>query len=139
MKNKITIVTHSSKFHPDDVFGVATLMLLLEKENDITVIRSRDPEIISKAGEKGAVTVATNMAGRGVDIDSISEHHPMRYLYQKSPIWKFWEWRKPKTIALEAKGNPLHIYYDSRDKELSEVVRKAKGVFSELETTVRNW
>ena len=28
----------------------------------------REAEIISKAGEKGAVTVATNMAGRGVDI-----------------------------------------------------------------------
>jgi len=28
----------------------------------------REAEIIAKAGEKGAVTVATNMAGRGVDI-----------------------------------------------------------------------
>jgi len=28
----------------------------------------READIISKAGEKGAVTVATNMAGRGVDI-----------------------------------------------------------------------
>ena len=30
--------------------------------------RLREAEIIAKAGEKGAVTVATNMAGRGVDI-----------------------------------------------------------------------
>ena len=29
---------------------------------------TKEAEIISKAGEKGAVTVATNMAGRGVDI-----------------------------------------------------------------------
>src|SRR3989338_65306 len=29
---------------------------------------SKEAEIIAKAGEKGAVTVATNMAGRGVDI-----------------------------------------------------------------------
>ena len=31
-------------------------------------IIEREAEIIAKAGEKGAVTVATNMAGRGVDI-----------------------------------------------------------------------
>ncbi len=45
MKNKITIVTHSSKFHADDVFAVATLMLLLEKDHEITVVRSRDPDV----------------------------------------------------------------------------------------------
>ena len=48
-KNKITIVTHSLKFHADDVLAVATLLLILEKENDVTVIRTRDPEIISRA------------------------------------------------------------------------------------------
>ena len=48
-KDKITIVTHSLKFHADDVLAVATLLLILEKENDVTVIRTRDPEIISKA------------------------------------------------------------------------------------------
>ena len=29
---------------------------------------AREAEIIAKAGEKGAVTIATNMAGRGTDI-----------------------------------------------------------------------
>ncbi len=67
-KKKIKIVTHSSKFHSDDVFAVATLMLVLEKakpdnseelsgrstpegfrENEVEVIRSRDPEIIKTA------------------------------------------------------------------------------------------
>ena len=48
-KKKITIVTHNLKFHADDVLAVATLLLVLEKENDVTVIRTRDPEIISKA------------------------------------------------------------------------------------------
>ena len=28
----------------------------------------REAEIIAKAGEKGAITIATNMAGRGTDI-----------------------------------------------------------------------
>ncbi len=48
-RKKITIVTHSSKFHTDDVFAVATLLLVLEKEHDVTVIRSRDKDVIDTA------------------------------------------------------------------------------------------
>ncbi len=48
-KKLITIVTHDAKFHPDDVFAVATLLLILEKENTVQVIRSRDSELIAKA------------------------------------------------------------------------------------------
>ncbi len=44
---KTVIVTHSSKFHADDVFAVATLLLLLGEEN-IEIIRSRDMEVIQK-------------------------------------------------------------------------------------------
>lgn len=47
-KQKITIVTHSSKFHTDDIFAVATLFLVLENEYEVTVIRSREKEIIEK-------------------------------------------------------------------------------------------
>lgn len=43
---KIRIVTHNAGFHADDVFGVATLMLLLGEEN-VQVFRTRDPEIIA--------------------------------------------------------------------------------------------
>ncbi len=46
---RVKIVTHSSKFHTDDIFAVATLSLVLGEEN-IEVIRSRDPEII-KTGD----------------------------------------------------------------------------------------
>ena len=46
---KITIVTHSSSFHTDDIFAVATLLLVLEKNNDVTVKRSRDEQIINSA------------------------------------------------------------------------------------------
>lgn len=48
-KNKIKIVAHSGTFHTDDVFAVATLQLLLEEKNDITVIRTRDKKIIEEA------------------------------------------------------------------------------------------
>lgn len=43
---KTRIVTHNAGFHADDVFGVATLMLLLGEEN-VEVFRTRDPQIIA--------------------------------------------------------------------------------------------
>lgn len=46
---KITIVTHSSGFHTDDVFAVATLLLVLGEKVSFEVIRSREKEIIDKA------------------------------------------------------------------------------------------
>jgi uncharacterized UPF0160 family protein len=48
-KKKVTIVTHSSKFHTDDIFAVATLLLVLEKDHEIVVVRSRDRKIIDAA------------------------------------------------------------------------------------------
>lgn len=48
MAEKINIVTHSSGFHTDDVFGVATLLLLLGDEN-CEVVRSREREVIKSA------------------------------------------------------------------------------------------
>lgn len=47
-KEKVTIVTHSSKFHTDDIFAVATLLLVLEKDYEVNVVRSRDKEVIEK-------------------------------------------------------------------------------------------
>ena len=45
-RKKVTIVTHNSGFHTDDIFAVATLCLVLEKDNEVTVIRSRQRDII---------------------------------------------------------------------------------------------
>lgn len=50
LKPKLTIATHSSKFHTDDIFAVATLLLVLEKEGkSARVVRTRDMEIIKTA------------------------------------------------------------------------------------------
>ncbi|MEQ1500286.1 MAG: MYG1 family protein [Parcubacteria group bacterium] len=46
-KKKILIVTHNASFHTDDIFAVATLTILLEKDHDISVIRTRDVDIIN--------------------------------------------------------------------------------------------
>lgn len=53
----------------------------------------REAEIISQAGKKGAVTVATNMAGRGVDIVLGGEPPKDKegITDTKSPLYKKWE------------------------------------------------
>ena len=64
----------------------------------------REAEIIAKAGEKGAITVATNMAGRGVDIilggDSPKDEKGMEKKGTKE--WDVWE-KKHKEV-LDAGG-----------------------------------
>jgi uncharacterized UPF0160 family protein len=44
-----TLVTHNGKFHADDVFAVATFLLVNNQNNDWQVVRSRDEEVIKKA------------------------------------------------------------------------------------------
>ena len=45
MDKKITIVTHSSSFHTDDIFAVATLLIALGEDKNIEIIRSREKEV----------------------------------------------------------------------------------------------
>lgn len=45
----ITIVTHDGKFHADDVFAVATVLLTLPEETETRIIRTRDEEVIKSA------------------------------------------------------------------------------------------
>ena len=49
MGKKTTIVVHSGGFHADDIFAVATLLLVLGDGADVSVVRTRDMEIIEKA------------------------------------------------------------------------------------------
>ncbi|MCX6703337.1 MAG: MYG1 family protein [Candidatus Zambryskibacteria bacterium] len=57
-KNKITIAVHNGSFHADDVFAVATLLLMIEEKYNkelsgekygVEVVRTRDPEVIKNA------------------------------------------------------------------------------------------
>lgn len=54
----------------------------------------REAEIIAKAGEKGAVTVATNMAGRGVDIILGGDSPKNEDGTEKRGTKEWKEWRK---------------------------------------------
>ncbi|VFP81430.1 preprotein translocase subunit SecA [Buchnera aphidicola] len=73
-------------------------------------IHSQEALIISKAGEPGAVTIATNMAGRGTDIVLggilIDNSNKRRYLSQKNSfVSKLW--RDKNRLVVESGG--LHI------------------------------
>ncbi|HEV2339508.1 MAG TPA: preprotein translocase subunit SecA [Patescibacteria group bacterium] len=62
----------------------------------------REAEIIAKAGEKGAVTVATNMAGRGVDIILGGEppKHEDGRAKTETKEWEEWEKRHKEVVEL---------------------------------------
>jgi uncharacterized UPF0160 family protein len=47
-KKEVTIVTHSSGFHTDDIFAVATLLLVLGDDTNVSIVRSRDMSVIEK-------------------------------------------------------------------------------------------
>ncbi len=48
MQKEINIVTHNSGFHTDDIFAVATLLLVLGEDN-VKITRSRDMDVIKSA------------------------------------------------------------------------------------------
>ncbi|MEM4271003.1 MAG: SEC-C metal-binding domain-containing protein, partial [Candidatus Pacearchaeota archaeon] len=62
----------------------------------------REAEIIAKAGEKGAVTVATNMAGRGVDIILGGDTPKGKDGREEkdSGSWKIWEKKHQEVLNL---------------------------------------
>jgi len=66
----------------------------------------REAGIIADAGKPGAVTVATNMAGRGVDIVLGGKEPP----HENKKEWE--EWRKRHELVLELGG--LHVIATER-------------------------
>ena len=68
----------------------------------------KEAEIISQAGKKGAVTVATNMAGRGVDI-ILGGAPPNKYTVKDKKKYKQErkEWQKAHDEVIELGG--LHV------------------------------
>lgn len=46
---KITIVVHSGNFHVDDIFAVATLQIMLGKDTEVSVVRTRDMHEVEKS------------------------------------------------------------------------------------------
>src|SRR3989344_4441212 len=48
MQPKVTIITHNGSFHTDDVFAVATILLVLKEKQVVTqIVRTRDAVLIA--------------------------------------------------------------------------------------------
>jgi uncharacterized UPF0160 family protein len=66
----VRIATHSGNFHADDVFAVATLLLLLEKDgHDVEIVRTRDAAIIDTAD------YVVDVGGKNDPNDNQFDHH----------------------------------------------------------------
>lgn len=62
----------------------------------------REASIISEAGQKGSVTVATNMAGRGVDIilGGVAPKFPDGKPDRETDLWKKWQKDHEEIVSL---------------------------------------
>lgn len=98
----------------------------------------REAEIVAQAGKKGAVTIATNMAGRGTDIKlggnseflAIAEMKKLDYsdgLIQEAT--GFAETDDEEIIAARNKYQELIKKYDEQIAPEAEEVRKAGGLY----------
>ncbi|MCI5578921.1 MAG: preprotein translocase subunit SecA [Oscillospiraceae bacterium] len=98
----------------------------------------REAEIVAQAGKKGAVTIATNMAGRGTDIKlggnseylAIAEMKKLEYseeLIQEAT--GFAETDNEEIIAAREKYQELMKKYDEQIAPEADEVRAAGGLF----------
>ena len=98
-----------------DLFNISKIphQILNAKPENI----KRESEIISQAGEKFAVTIATNMAGRGTDI-----------ILGGNPDFKV----KQKLLELLKTNNE-----DIKDKKISELYKKVLIDYSDIELKIK--
>jgi len=98
----------------------------------------REAEIIAQAGKKGAVTIATNMAGRGTDIrlggnaDYLARHEMKKQGYSDKLILEatgFAETTDEAIIEARNKYQELNKKYEEKIAPEAEQVREAGGLF----------
>ncbi len=98
----------------------------------------REAEIVAQAGKKGAVTIATNMAGRGTDIKlggnaeylALAEMRRLGYsdeLIQEAT--GFAETEDEEIIEARKKYQELNASYEEKIKPEAEEVRAAGGLY----------
>jgi preprotein translocase subunit SecA len=78
----------------------------------------RESEIVAQAGEKFAITIATNMAGRGTDI--ILGGNPMFKVKQKI-----------SEIINKKKNNPHEILFEKTETKINELIENIIEEYSE--------
>lgn len=105
-----TIITHSGKFHADDVFGVATLVLFLEGNGEeVEIVRTREEEKI----EKGDYVV---------DVGNIYDPDNERFDHHQEEGAGYYENNIPYAsfgLVWEKYGEPL-----CKSKKIADIIRK---------------
>ena len=98
----------------------------------------QEAQIVAQAGKFGAVTIATNMAGRGTDImlggnaDFLAKAELRKTDISEELLAEadsFAETTDPEVLAIRAKYDELLAKYKSQIKEEAEKVRAAGGLF----------
>ena len=98
----------------------------------------REAEIVAQAGKKGAVTIATNMAGRGTDIklggnsEFLAIHEMRRQEYSEELIQEatgYAETDNEEILEARNKYQELIKKFDQQIKPETEEVRAAGGLF----------
>jgi preprotein translocase subunit SecA len=106
---------------------------------------AKEAEIVAQAGKYGAVTIATNMAGRGTDIllGGNAEYKAKAELKKLgideeiiNEAISFAETDNEEILAARAKYRELYAKYNEENKEKADKVRAA-AVFSLLYGTSR--
>ena len=98
----------------------------------------REAEIVAQAGKKGAVTIATNMAGRGTDIklggnaEYLAIHEMRKLEYSEELIQEatgYAETDNEEILEARAKYQDLNKKFEAQIKPEAEEVRAAGGLF----------
>ena len=120
-----------------------TLAKMLQKHTrDFNVLNAknheREAEIVAQAGKKGAITIATNMAGRGTDImlggnsEFLAKAAMRRKGYSEEMIVEatgFAETDDEEIIAARKEYAELESSFKESIKEEAEKVREAGGLY----------
>lgn len=98
----------------------------------------REAEIIAQAGQKGAITIATNMAGRGTDIvlggnpEYMAKSELKRLGYQEDLLAEadgFSETEDEKILEIRGKYRELYKKYKEELKDAAQEVKDLGGLY----------
>ena len=98
----------------------------------------KEAEIVAQAGRKGAVTIATNMAGRGTDImlggnaEFMAKKEMKKLGYSDELLFEctsFSETDDPEILEARDKFNELYEKYKIETEKEREAVKEAGGLF----------
>lgn len=99
---------------------------------------AREAEIVAQAGKKGAVTIATNMAGRGTDIilggnaENMAKHEMKRLGFEDEVITEaigYAETSDEVIISARTKFRELEEMFKKQIQAEADEVREAGGLF----------